>query len=98
MTSYPGEYYCLGEWNPAGVPSYLASIDNIQPDLLSRVINTLPESTNLSGTHPSFLSNDGPRNLIIQSSDSDFKGADVYVTFLYEGAGYLNTVSFRQPI
>jgi hypothetical protein len=90
MTSYPGEYYCLGGWNSTGVPSYFASIDNIQPDLISRVINTLPEGK----THPSFLSNDGPRNLIIQSSDSDFKGAEVYVTFLYEGAGYLNTVGY----
>jgi hypothetical protein len=94
MTSYPGEYYCLGGWNSTGVPSYLASIDNIQPDLISRVINTLPEGSNLVKIHPSFLSNDGPRNLIIQSSDSDFKGAEVYVTFLYEGAGYLNTVGY----
>ena len=92
--TYPGEYYCLGGWNSQGVPSYLASIENVQPDLISRVINTLPEGTNLTGTHPSFLSNDGPRNLIIQSSDKDFNGADVYVSFLYEGAGYLNTVGY----
>jgi hypothetical protein len=92
--TYPGEYYCLGNWNTQGVPTYITSIDNVQPNLLSRIINTLPEGSNLNNSHPSFITNDGPRNLIIKSTDSSFSGADVYMTFFYEGAGYLNTVGY----
>ena len=34
--TYPGEYYCLGGCDSQGILSYLASIDNVQPDLISR--------------------------------------------------------------
>jgi len=88
------EYYTLGSWQSTGVPDYLEGIDSVDPATIRRIINELPETKSVPIYHPNYLSNTGPRNLIIQSSDSNFTGADVYITFLYEGAGYSNVLGY----
>lgn len=88
------EYYTLGTWKSTGVPNYLESIDSVDPATIRRVINELPEKTSVPIHNPQYLSNTGPRNLIIQSTDPNFTGADIYITFLYEGAGYSNVLGY----
>jgi len=88
------EYYTLGSWDRNGVPLYLDSVINVPPNLVDRIISTLPERSNLITANPNYLNESIPRNLIIRSNDEAFDGVDVYVTFLYEAAGYKNTVGY----
>lgn len=88
------EYYTLGSWNSQGVPNYLSSVITIPPDTISRVIKTLPEKSNLAVTHPDYITSSVTRNIIIQTTNPLFEGADVHVTFLYEGAGYRNVLGY----
>ncbi len=81
-------YKTLGTWNSSGVPDYLTAQDTVPSTLLSRIIASLPESKNLTTTHPEFLVSTNKTNLVLKDS------ADVFVTFLYEGAGYLNALGF----
>lgn len=92
--SYPNEYFVLSSWNSQGVPSQNLTVDNVHPDVINRIINVIPERSNIPIIKPTYVSNTVPRNLIIQYTDEKIEGVDVYVTFLYEGAGYLNTVGY----
>jgi len=98
--SYSGssnsEYYYLGSWDKNGVPKYLDSskTKEINPDLIYRIINYLPERSSVPTANPSYLTNTASRNIIIKSNDANFAGTDVYMTFLYEGAGYYNVVGY----
>lgn len=90
----PTEYYTLGSWNSLGVPNYLDSVTNISPDIINRIISALPEQANQSKNSSTYLTSSSATNILIQSKDSKFSGADVYVTFLYEGAGYNNVIGY----
>jgi len=92
--STPSQYYTLGSFDSNGVPQYLSGISYVPPDMINRIVNTVPEGVNMNTDHPEFLTNTASRNVIIQSSDPSFTGADVYATFLYENAGYTNTVGY----
>lgn len=94
MSIYPSHFYKLGNYDSYGVPLYLDSIKTVSPDTINRIVKLLPEYTNLSNSHPNLLSQTTSRNVLIQSTSPSFKGADVYVTFLYEGAGYCNTIGY----
>lgn len=88
------EYHTLGSYDSNGVPNYLHDVATVPPDLVERIINTLPERSDLTSANPEYISDSATRNIIIKSEDSHFTGADVYVTFLFEGAGYRNTVGY----
>ena len=82
-------FYTLGAWDNQGVPNYLSLPNDIIPNsLMSDLTATLPEYKSLLTTHPTFLdgSNDGNIKL--------FQDAEVYLTFLHEGAGYMNTLAY----
>jgi len=82
-------FYTLGAWDSQGVPNYLSLPNDIIPNsLMSDLTATLPEYKSLLTTHPTFLdgSNDGNIKL--------FQDAEVYLTFLHEGAGYMNTLAY----
>jgi len=82
-------FYTLGTWSSQGVPNYLSLPNDIIPNsLMSDLTATLPEYKSLLTTHPTFLdgSNDGNIKL--------FQDAEVYLTFLHEGAGYMNTLAY----
>ncbi|MCE1187686.1 MAG: choice-of-anchor A family protein [Ignavibacteria bacterium] len=81
-------YKTLGTWNSNGVPNYLFTQDTIPSNLVSRILAALPESKNLTTTHPEYLSSSNKINLTLKDS------ADVFVTFLAEGAGYRNALGF----
>lgn len=88
------EYYTLGNWDSKGVPNYLHSIEQLEPNLLNRIITTIPEKNNLAATGNSLITNTESRDILIQTNDENFTGCDVYVSFLYEGAGYKNVVGY----
>lgn len=79
----------LGSYDNDGVPKYL----EVQPDtigsrLLSNINASLPESQNVSEHHPEFLQSSATVDLNIVAL------ADVWITFVSEGAGYQNTLGF----
>lgn len=88
------EYYYLGNWNSSGVPNYLAENEIIDPLLINRIRNSLPEKKPVPTFNPSYLTNTSSRNLLIKSTDPNFNGADVWVTFIDEGAGYRNIAGY----
>jgi len=72
-----------------GVPKYLLSTnDVISAALLSYVNASLPEGQNLGVTHPNYLASTNTSTLNITAT------ADVWITFVAEGAGNLNTLAY----
>jgi LruC domain-containing protein len=88
---YPTGYSSLNAFtSPAnlGRPVYLeATSDVIDASLLSYINASLPEGTPLSTTHPDYLNNK------VNTINITAK-ADVWVTFVSEGAGFQNTLAY----
>lgn len=83
-------YKTLGAWNNIGVPKYLMSPrDVIASSTLSNISVSLPEGSSVPVKNPSYIQNT-ESNVQIVGSDS----ADVFVTFIHEGAGYENVLGF----
>ncbi len=82
-------YNTLGTWSNNGVPNYLEpNNDFISADLLSRISASLPESQKVPNHHPEYLTNNVQTNVVLTEA------CDVWVTFISEGAGYLNALGF----
>ncbi len=79
----------LGSFDNLGVPHYLEPIDDyIFQDMLDLINNSLPESYPVPQYHPEYLADD-------VSSDTKLKdSAEVWVTFVHEGAGWTNTLGY----
>lgn len=72
-----------------GRPLYLETTpDNIDASLLSYVNASLPEGTPLTKSHPEYLNSTVVPNLNITAT------ADVWITFVSEGAGYMNSLAY----
>lgn len=85
---YPSISY-MGDWNGHGVPKYLEKArDEISAKFLENINASLPEGDPITKTHPAYL-NSGYRNTIYIKELSD-----VWVTFVHEGAGWLNTLGY----
>ena len=81
----------MGTADAQGYPNYLVSPnDPISAALLTSLTNTLPESKNLSTSinGSSYLSSNATSNIILT------KTADVWLTFVYEGAGNRNSFGY----
>lgn len=50
--------------------------------------NTIPEGSSVPSRHPEYLNTEAPTNLTIT------KTSDVWITFVHEGADYLNTLGY----
>lgn len=82
-------FYILGLWNNHGRPNYLEKTDDvISADFLYEVNASLPERSRLPESHPQYLANDDDANLRL------IEDAEVFVTFVHEGAGYRNTLGY----
>jgi choice-of-anchor A domain-containing protein/uncharacterized repeat protein (TIGR01451 family) len=82
-------YKTLGTWNSDGVPNYLEPArDNIDNSLLVKLQASLPEGQNLTVHHPQYLATGAQTNIAL------LEEADVWVTFVSEGAGYKNALGF----
>ncbi len=78
----------LGSYNNIGVPNYLEPEgDYLSPEFLSDINDALPELS-VPVYHPEYLMGVNEHNLVILDE------ADVWVTFVSEGAGYRNVLAF----
>lgn len=79
----------LGDYNSQGVPAYLdPERASISAQLLEYINASLPESQPVPQYHPTFLANGKKTTLEIVAT------ADVWVTFVHEGAGFRNAIGF----
>jgi hypothetical protein len=75
----------LGAYDDQGVPKYL---DKSESKLLEYVNASLPEYQPVPTKHPDYLNTNAQTNLdVVEKSD-------VWVTFVTEGAGYLNALAY----
>ncbi|UXP32107.1 DUF4114 domain-containing protein [Reichenbachiella agarivorans] len=82
------QYQFLGGFNELGVPDYLDERDVVSKQLLDDIDASLPESKPVPLFNPHLISSGYDND--IQLLDS----ADVWVTFVKEGAGYRNVLGF----
>lgn len=82
-------YTFLGTWNNLGVPNYLiANNDLVDASFLADVNAALPEQSQLPNKNPEYISQSTETDLILNDS------ADVWITFVHEGAGWKNSLGF----
>ncbi|RNC89638.1 MAG: LruC domain-containing protein [Allomuricauda sp.] len=87
--SSKAEYTFIDTFNGQGVPDNLAFADVIQQNLLDDINASLPENVpgGIPVTNPDFLAGKETSLIITQE-------ADVWVTFVSEGAGYRNVLGY----
>ncbi len=82
------QYQYLGTYNGDGVPDYLDGRDNVPSSLLDDIAASLPESQPVPTYNPQLISSGYDTDIVVTDS------ADVWVTFVDEGAGYRNVLGF----
>ncbi len=84
-----GDYVYLGSYNSQGVPDYLEPQDDIiTADLLNLVNTNLPEGRPVPTYNPQYIDENVQPNTVLIDS------AEVWVTFVHEGAGWRNGVGY----
>jgi LruC domain-containing protein len=85
-----GAYFkSMGNADVNGRPLYLEPTgDIISSEMLSYISYSLPESKSVPKLHPEFIANGTASNIDVT------KKSNVWATFIYEGAGYRNTVGY----
>ena len=82
-------FYVLGNWNSVGFPDYLlGQNDVISQEFLADVNATLPENIKLQNSHPEYFDTKDDGSIVL------IEDAEVWVTFVHEGAGYKNTLGY----
>lgn len=82
------DYQFLGSYDAMGTPDYLVESDVVTQATLNLVGNSLPEGYPVPVYNPQYISAGYDTDLIL---DDD---AEVWVTFVQEGAGYKNVLGF----
>ena len=83
------DYSFLGSYDNSGVPFYLEPVDDyISQDLLDLVNNTLPERFPVPTFNPEYIANDITSDTQLRDS------AEIWVTFVHEGAGWRNALGY----
>lgn len=79
----------LGKWSAAGVPSYLEPTrDPITAEFLANIDASVPERQPVTVANPDYL------NLTNRNVLNITELADVWITFVHEGAGWANSLGF----
>ena len=79
----------MGTFNSLGVPDYLdPKNDLVDASMLADINATLPEYQSLLVSHPQYFDPANQSNLVLTDA------ADVWVTFVSEGAGYTNSFGY----
>ncbi len=79
----------LGTWSKMGLPNYLeANRDDISGEFLANIDASVPERSPVTIENPGFLKSTNKNTLTITEL------ADVWITFVHEGAGWTNTLGF----
>ncbi len=89
LTPAGGNWYYMGTYNSQGVPDYLeVPGDVFDANYITDVSNALPENLNIPINKSPFLAPSNAYDVHILDS------GDVWVTYLGEGAGQLNTFGY----
>ena len=89
VMSAPIFNYLASFSTPLGVPTNILSTnDTISSAFLADINSALPERAPVPTNHPQYLSSAIETNTIITAA------ADVWVTFVHEGAGYRNVLAY----
>lgn len=79
----------MGNFNNSGKPSYLVTPNDVVSQNLLEVVNaSLPEGQPVPSYHPEYLAND------LVTKVELIEDAAVWVTFVHEGAGYMNALGY----
>ncbi|MAX81233.1 MAG: hypothetical protein CL843_13810 [Crocinitomicaceae bacterium] len=82
-------YNFMGNYNSSGVPYYLENPgDVLDQTFVDMVDASLPENQPVPTYNPHYLASSNETNIILNDS------ADVWVTFVSEGAGYKNVLAY----
>lgn len=82
-------YHYMGGYNSIGVPNYLeVPGDVVSQDFLSACNASLPEKAPVPAKNPHYLATGNSTDLKVVAP------ADVWITFMHEGAGYKNTLGY----
>jgi LruC domain-containing protein len=82
-------YNYLGTYSTSGKPDYLETPnDVISSALLANINASLPEGKPVPTYHPTYLTGSSATNINLVAL------ADVWITFVHEGAGYQNTLAY----
>lgn len=82
-------FKCLGEYTSDGTPKYLENPgDLVSVETQEMISNSLPESYPVPDYNPQYITSGYDTDIQIT------KDADVWVTFVAEGAGYRNVLGF----
>ncbi len=82
-------YSYLGTYSGSGRPNYFVTPnDVISAKLLSNINASLPEGNSVAIRNPGYLTASAESNLNIKEI------ADVWITFVHEGAGYQNSLAY----
>jgi len=85
----PIPYSYMGTYNNQGVPDYLESNnDAISQDLLNLVNSSFPEGLPVPTNNPQYIASGVVSTIVLDNS------ADLWVTFVHEGAGYRNALGY----
>ncbi len=85
------KYSYMGLYDNSGVPAYLVpERDHISQDLLDLVNVSLPERRPVPSFNPEYISDDVNGDVLLKED------ADVWITFVHEGAGYRNALGYYQ--
>lgn len=82
------QYNYLGNYTADGTPLYFAPNDVVNSQTLNLVAGILPESKPVPIFNPHYISSGYDSDIILDDS------AEVWVTFVDEGAGYKNVLGF----
>ena len=79
----------MGTTDALGRPKYLEPTGDVVGADMLQVINTsLPEAKNVALVHPQYIASGAASNIVINEK------SQVWLTFLYEGAGYRNSFGY----
>ncbi|MCK8521342.1 DUF4114 domain-containing protein [Aquimarina sp. D1M17] len=81
-------YNYLGEFNSNGKPLYLDGQDVVSQETLDMINNALPEGYPVPDFNPHYISSGYDTDVVVQEN------AEIWITFVGEGAGYRNTLGF----
>ena len=81
-------YNFLGEYTADGTPKYFDTKDEVSPETLQLIADALPEGFPVPDYNPQYITSGYDTDIVLEDN------ADVWVTFVGEGAGYKNVLGF----
>ncbi len=82
------DYKFLGEYTADGTPKYFDTKDEVSKETLKLISDALPEGFPVPDYNPQYITSGYDTDIVLKDN------ADVWVTFVGEGAGYKNVLGF----